>query len=421
MTKYSNTQFRSNFRQSELTNFRQGPLGSFIVLIIAMLCLVPQFATAHKNAASSFTAKTDENKIDFDFRLDATSAVDVVKRAYPELTELKKSELKPHKKLLLDYIEHHVLVENNETPCKHLPSTYFQYAEAIDKLVVRRPIQCRGELDRLTIDAFLFFEEETVHTTLGTFHHIRAKEQYVFAQRKLAIINVKSLRQAPKRTFSKNYRGVPSGMPGNIQQDQLKDGRPKVETAEKLGSGFVVFLKQGIFHILSGLDHVLFVLALLIAAYRWKQLALVITSFTIAHSITLVLGALNLIKISPALVEPIIALSIIYVAIENIVRKEPKARHAVTFGFGLMHGLGFSAVLQNIGLPSSDLALSLLGFNVGVEIGQLMIIVPLFPLLIWIHKKEGNLHKKVKWVLCIGVSLVAAYWFVLRVMDAVNG
>jgi hypothetical protein len=146
----------------------------------------------------------------------------------------------------------------------------------------------------------------------------------------------------------------------------------------------------GFTHILpKGLDHILFVLGLYLLSTKWKPLLVQVTSFTIAHSITLGLSMYGVVSLPPSIVEPLIALSIAYVAIENVVTSELHAwRPVVVFGFGLLHGMGFAGVLQEIGMPRSEFVTALISFNVGVELGQLAVITLAFALTgIWLRGK----------------------------------
>jgi hypothetical protein len=142
------------------------------------------------------------------------------------------------------------------------------------------------------------------------------------------------------------------------------------------------FFPLGIEHILTGYDHLLFLLALMLRGGGMGSLLKIITAFTVAHSITLALAALDVIVLPGALVESVIALSIAYVALENLLpRYAASRRWAVSFLFGLAHGFGFSSVLREIGLPKENLLLSLLNFNLGVEVGQLTIVLLAVPVL----------------------------------------
>ncbi|MBP0482073.1 HupE/UreJ family protein [Sagittula sp. M10.9X] len=143
---------------------------------------------------------------------------------------------------------------------------------------------------------------------------------------------------------------------------------------------FGSYIPVGFDHILpKGLDHILFVLGLFFLSTRLRPLLWQISAFTLAHTVTLALGALGYVTVSPAIVEPIIAASIVYVAVENLVSDRlHRWRPVVIFGFGLLHGLGFAAVLQEFGLPQAQFFPALIGFNVGVEFGQLTVIAIAF-------------------------------------------
>lgn len=175
------------------------------------------------------------------------------------------------------------------------------------------------------------------------------------------------------------------------------------------------FLWLGVEHILTGYDHLLFLLALLALGGGLGYLIKVVSAFTIAHSITLSLAVLDIISLPPRLIESVIALSIAYVASENLWRNRDEAekwRWLLTFAFGLIHGMGFAGILQEMELPRSALATSLISFNVGVELGQLVFITVAFFLL--------SLLKRAVWkqVFRYGISLVSvvagAFWFVER-------
>jgi len=179
-----------------------------------------------------------------------------------------------------------------------------------------------------------------------------------------------------------------------------------------------LYLKLGYQHILPlGLDHILFVLALFFASSRLKPLVWQISAFTLAHTLTLGLATLGLITLSSGIVEPLIALSIVFVAVENLVfRDMQRWRPLVVFGFGLFHGLGFAGVLHELGLPQDQLLPSLLSFNIGVEAGQLTII-----LLLWfaLHRfREASWYPLLAKGVSALIAVVALWWVVERVFLA---
>ena len=156
-----------------------------------------------------------------------------------------------------------------------------------------------------------------------------------------------------------------------------------VNASMSVGSFFFL----GVEHIVTGYDHLLFLLALILCGGNLIQLLKIITAFTLAHSLTLAAAALNIITLPSVLVEAVIALSIAYVAFENLYpRYAISRRWTISFVFGLMHGFGFSSVLREIGLPQDNLIWSLLNFNLGVEAGQLAAVILVLPALFWLRK-----------------------------------
>jgi len=152
-------------------------------------------------------------------------------------------------------------------------------------------------------------------------------------------------------------------------------------------STFVAYFGIGVEHILLGFDHVLFIVALILPGGTVLSLAAMVTAFTVAHSITLALSVLGIATLPSQIVEPVIALSIAYVAFENLAMKRALSRRwAVSFLFGLVHGFGFAGALAEVGLPASGLASALIGFNLGVEAGQLLIVATLLPILMWLQR-----------------------------------
>ncbi len=142
------------------------------------------------------------------------------------------------------------------------------------------------------------------------------------------------------------------------------------------------FVWLGMEHIFIGYDHILFLIGLIAVGGTFWNLVKIVSAFTVAHSITLVLAALQVVVVPSRVVESIIALSIIYIAVENFLIKNSDQRWMITFAFGLMHGFGFAGVLTELGLPTKGLVASLLSFNVGVEIGQVMIVSLVFPVIL---------------------------------------
>ena len=206
----------------------------------------------------------------------------------------------------------------------------------------------------------------------------------------------------------------------------LQPGEISPILSNKKGSSFweiaLEYLFVGVEHIVpKGLDHILFVLGLFFYSIKLKPLLMQVTMFTLAHSFTLILATFNLIYIPASIVEPLIALSISYVAFENIFPKKLKfnkfnslTRYFIIFIFGLIHGLGFAFVLGDIGLDSSQLVLSLISFNVGVELAQIGIIILMYLLMIMPSKRTWY-KKIIQFPMSAIIGLIGFYWFVERV------
>lgn len=193
---------------------------------------------------------------------------------------------------------------------------------------------------------------------------------------------------------------------------------PRSGSARQSGlTAFLDYVGIGFEHIVpKGLDHILFVLGLFFFSLKLRPLLVQITAFTVAHTVALALGILGYVQIPAAVVEPLIAASIVYVAVENITTTTyRRSRTAVVFGFGLLHGLGFAAVLGDIGLEPGRFITGLIGFNVGVELGQITVIAAAFLAVgIWFGQKEWY-RRVIAIPASLGIAIVGAFWTVQRV------
>src|SRR5262245_9617252 len=177
------------------------------------------------------------------------------------------------------------------------------------------------------------------------------------------------------------------------------------------------FIPGGIYHIFTGPDHVLFIVGLLLMGGSLLRLLAIVTAFTIAHSITLSLAALDLLSPPERLIEPAIALSIVYVGVDNLMvgKSGRDVRALIAFFFGLVHGFGFAGVLREFGLPPQALGWSLFSFNFGVEIGQACIVVVVASLLAILRRQSQKLSERIALIGSIFVILSGTYWFIVRV------
>ncbi len=195
--------------------------------------------------------------------------------------------------------------------------------------------------------------------------------------------------------------------------------------AEKAGNGnapaFWSFLRLGVEHIWTGYDHLLFLFALLVVCRSFRSIVKIITCFTLAHSTTLVLATLKIVSLPSGIAEPAIAASIVYVGVENLLRRgaEPQGRWALTFGFGLLHGFSFASVLRELGVGENgtSIAMPLFSFNAGVEIGQIAIAAVVLPVVWRLRQNEKFVARGVP-ALSALVAAAGLYWFLERTIFA---
>jgi hydrogenase/urease accessory protein HupE len=190
----------------------------------------------------------------------------------------------------------------------------------------------------------------------------------------------------------------------------LEVGTSAVARGSVVGS----LLWMGVVHILSGLDHLVFLFGLILVGGRLRGLLMTITAFTVAHSITIALAVLGVWAPSPSFVEPAIALSVAYVGVENFFVKNANRRWLITFPFGLVHGFGFAGALGELAVPRAQLIPALVSFNLGVEAGQLAVLAVVLPLLFWARQRPWFLAYGVQ-ALSAVVVLLGVGWFTLRV------
>ncbi|NBD25694.1 HupE/UreJ family protein [Paenibacillus glycinis] len=212
----------------------------------------------------------------------------------------------------------------------------------------------------------------------------------------------------------KDYAALRPDLQSQADADSAASGGTESSDGTEHASGWYSFFTLGMGHILGGYDHLLFLFSLLIARQTFGQYAKMITAFTIAHSITLTLTVLGMIDVPAWFVEPAIALSICYVAVENIVRKKVSYRWVLTFLFGLIHGMGFADILKEMEIPKSELAVDLISFNLGIETIQValvaLVLFPLFLLHRWKFSRRAVMAGS-------AIALIlGAYWLIDRIL-----
>lgn len=282
--------------------------------------------------------------------------------------------------------------------------------------------QWLSDLRRLLLQSVEFRVGETwvspvvgLSPAAGEWLHVRYTAPVAPGSRAITVLNGRTL---GKLAVLVSLGGVKSGDEVFLDPGQESAPYSLIEAAPP-PSRFKValqYLALGFQHIVpKGLDHILFVLGLFLLTTRVKPLLLQVTAFTVAHSVTLALSMYQVVSLPPSVVEPLIALSIVYVAVENTCTTKLKPwRAAVVFVFGLLHGLGFAGVLSELGLPRERFVTALVTFNVGVELAQLTVVLAALALAWRIRMKEWY-RKRVVIPASVLIALIGLYWSVERI------
>jgi len=202
----------------------------------------------------------------------------------------------------------------------------------------------------------------------------------------------------------------------SVREFAFREGAGSWEVGGAPPSGLLAqlrsFLALGVEHIFAGYDHLLFLVGLLLLGGHFWSLFKIVTAFTVAHSVTLILATLGVVSLPPRVVEPAIALSIAYVGAENFFLKSTDRRWIIAFAFGLIHGFGFAGILREMGLPKEGLVRSLLSFNVGVEAGQLAVVAVVLPIILLVRRQAWQ--RRVVHAASLVIVGLGLYWFVER-------
>ena len=298
-----------------------------------------------------------------------------------------------------------------------------QPADLMNPEVVRQRSQQLGEMlrPRILLRSSHRLEPEWLSTELlAEDQAIKLTYQIPDEQPGAVIIDTNLFPYDPNhQTFINIYEGT------EIRQQLIYNARSDehtyyLGTADGAVEVMKTFIPSGIHHIMIGPDHILFLVGLLLLGGSFVALLKIVTAFTIGHSLTLSLAALNVVTPPASVIEPAIALSIVFVGADNLVKGTGRdLRMWVALVFGLVHGFGFANVLREFGLPREALGWSLFSFNVGVEIGQLAIVLLVTAALSAIRRRSATLRQRVAFAGSIVVIAAGTYWFVQRVFFAV--
>jgi len=343
--------------------------GLFRAIALVLLLAATRQAGAHVGGTTGFaTITVSGHTIRYSLQLTTLA----IPAALADQMRLGQPGFTPDFKLLLEAIRQRIKLTDRGEPCEAGPGLVMPPPPDTASLTLVVDFVCASPVTELTIHDNLF-------DVLGTDYHTLAKIEW------------------------------PGGTQQFAFQPDSRETRVAVAAGGESTRGVGSFFLLGIEHILTGYDHLLFLLALILRGGNLWSLLKIITAFTIAHSITLALAALNIVTLPERLVEAVIALSIAYVAAENLfMRHAVSHRWAVSFLFGLMHGFGFSNALRELGLPREGLVWALLNFNLGVESGQAIAIVLVTPLLLWLRRTRWEAKAVMAMsavVLAVGLAL----------------
>ncbi len=344
--------------------------------LFALILVLPATASAHPVGLSSgeYVAHArDEGSV---VRVKLTFARAELLTLSPDLgpTSLEETLLR------------RISVVGDDQPCLPEPPTV--RATEQDGIAVASTFTCSATAEQITVSLGIFGDLSHGHR-----HLVHA----------VGIDVVDDVCHAGHSTFGFS---VASAAPNGEERGERRGEEPGRDAAR--------FVRMGVEHILTGWDHLLFLFGLVIVGGRVRSLVGVVTAFTIAHSITLACGAMGIWAPSPRFVEPLIALSIAYVGVENFFVKSAERRWRLTLVFGLVHGFGFAGALREIDLPSAKIPLALVTFNTGVELGQLAVIALVSPL-VWLVQRPA-LRAPVVRVMSAAVIALGLFWFVERVL-----
>jgi hydrogenase/urease accessory protein HupE len=395
-------------RQVLKFHFKSDKLLNILAILIILSTLFPSLAHAHAYSASYTNIKMDPEKTEFVFSIDTLSIIELIEDIDKNKNnELEKSEMKAENHELEELVHHHLTLDLNNR----------QQEPTLEKMVLEKKEDKKFLTYYLTFPAFS--AGDTLSLNDGLYVNDPATNYVNLISFEFAGTTGQAILQGKERTWTILLTEAQEEQPQDgqtAQPDESSEQENQLEAVpseETTNSGWFSFFKLGMLHILTGYDHLLFLFALLLRKQTFKQYAAIITSFTIAHSITISLAVLGIITLPSRFVEAVIAFSIVYVALENIFRKEINHRWGLTFLFGLIHGLGFANILKEMNIPKADLAVALVNFNIGIEVVQLALVLLVLPLLTYMFKlKSSGLIIKAGSII---VAALGAFWLIERI------
>jgi hydrogenase/urease accessory protein HupE len=334
-------------------------------------------AFAHKTSLTTAEIAVSGKKAAIQLKVSAHDLAVALGIETDLLTPVPKAAFEQRSKLLARYLQERLSILAQNTPCPSRQPAV-NYSLLPEDLLLFMEYDCSAVIEQLSVNYLLFFDIDLSHRSLGRIILPHGEEKFLFDR--------------------------------SLTHFALEVAQPPARSWEAL-FGRVLIL--GVEHILFGYDHILFLLALLVVSKNLWQMVKVASAFTVAHSITLALAWYGIVDLPSRLVESAIAVSIAFVAIENIVSRRFGHRWLLAGAFGLVHGLGFYSALRDLGLGQSDMAITLLAFNLGVEIGQIAVIAMVYGPIRWWSRQRW--YRQSARACSAIILLVASWWVVERV------
>lgn len=395
--------FFDNLKKAILRKKSSNLFFRFISLALLLFIVLPQNALAHNYSASFTNIKFEKEQTEMTFTIDSISLIELIDGIDPNNNfKLDKSEIKKEKHHLAEIVSETLSLDKNneeQTPTvekmKKIKKEDVEYIE----FTVLFPAFAPGDTISLN-DGFYTGDS-------GTTNYVNLLTATYGSETSQAALQGTSRTWTILLTEAQQDQQSADGQAQDTKQ--VNDSKPAEDT-----SSWLSFFKLGMLHILTGYDHLLFLFALLLSRQSLKQFIGTITAFTIAHSITLTLAVLGIVDLPSKFVESVIALSICYVAIENIFKEKINYRWAITFIFGLIHGMGFASILKEMELPKSNLAVALLNFNLGIEFIQLSIALLIVPILLKLQVLSK--YRSYVKIGSVFIFILGLIWLVQRLM-----
>lgn len=348
------------------------------VFVVAFLALATATnVLAHKTSLTATEISVSGQSVTLRLKMSAHDLAVALGIKTDLATPVPETAFKERTEVLARYLRERLSILAQHAPCPSQPPAV-DYSQLPEDVLLVLEYNCPVPVELFTVNYLLFFDIDSSHRSLGRLILPGGEEQFLF-DRSLTRLELE-VAQAPVRSWTVRF------------------GR--------------VFM-LGVEHILIGYDHILFLLALIIVAAHFWQMIKVASAFTVAHSITLALAWYGLVDLPARMVESAIAVSIAYVAFENIVRQRFGHRWLLAGGFGLVHGLGFYSALRDLGLGQTDMATTLLAFNLGVEAGQIVLIAMVYAPLAWWRRREW--YRTSARAGSAVILLVASWWVMERI------